>query len=115
MVSGGVTRCLVELALASNAPSVLKSQALNTLTPIITSSVPNQTLLSSLVLSPLMPIHADDEHPNGGFMRVPPRAAVSALIAAVVEGDSTAGGRGLRSRAAGVNLFEVGLAISRPE
>ena len=107
MVSGGVTRCLIELALASNAPNGLKSQALNALTPILLSSVPNQTLLSQLVLSPLVAIHADAEHPNGGFVRLPPRPAVVSLVSAVVDGDQSAGGRGLRSRAAGVNMFEV--------
>lgn len=107
MVSGGVTRCLLELGLASNAPNGLKSQALNTLTPILTSSVPNQSLLSSLVLSPLVPVHADEEHPNGGFVRLPPRSAVAVLVSEVVEGDPSAGGRGLRCRAAGVNMFEV--------
>jgi hypothetical protein len=107
MVSGGVTRCLLELALASNAPNGLKSQALNTLTPILTSSVPNQSLLSSLVLSPLVPVQADEEHPNGGFVRLPPRPAVASLVSIVVDGDPSAGGRGLRCRAAGVNMFEV--------
>jgi hypothetical protein len=107
MVSGGVTRCLLEVALSSNAPNGLKSQALNTLTPILTSSSPNQTLLSTLLLSPLVPIHADEEHPNGGFMRISPRPAVEVLISSVVEGDPSAGGRGLRGRAAGVNMFEV--------
>ena len=106
MVPGGVTRCLAELALASNAPVGLKSQALNTLTPFLLSSIPNQTLLSTLTLSPLVAINADEEHPNGGFVRLPQRPAVVALITAVVEGDS-AGGRGLRGRAAGVNMFEV--------
>jgi hypothetical protein len=110
MVSGGVTRCLLELALASNAPNGLKSQALNTLTPILLSSVPNQNLLSTLLLSPLVPVHADQEHPNGGFVRLPPRPAVVALVQTVVEGDLAAGGRGLRGRAAGVNMFEVSAA-----
>ncbi|EIW65889.1 hypothetical protein TREMEDRAFT_45944 [Tremella mesenterica DSM 1558] len=107
MVAGGVTRCLLELALASNAPNGLKSQALNTLTPILTSSVQNQTLLSTLGLSPLVAVHADEEHPNGGFVRLPTRPAVEVLVSAVVEGDLAAGGRGLRGRAAGVNMFEA--------
>ena len=110
MVSGGVTRCLLELALASNAPNGLKSQALNTLTPILLSSVHNQSLLSTLTLSPLIAIHADEEHPNGGFVRLPQRPAVVALVSDVIEGDRSAGGRGLRGRAAGVNMFEVSLA-----
>jgi len=106
MAASGVTRCLIEIALASNAPSGLKSQALNTLTPILSSSVPNQTLLSTASLSPLIAVHADEEHPNGGFVRIPPRPAIVALVSTIVEGDSVSGGRGLRGRAAGVNMFE---------
>lgn len=111
MSASGVTRCLLEIALASNAPSGLKSQALNTLTPILASSVPSQTLLSTLSLSPLVTVHADEEHPNGGFVRIPPRPAVVALIATIVEGDLVSGGRGLRGRAAGVNMFEVSTGL----
>lgn len=107
MASGGVTRCLLELSLASNAPNGLKCQALNTLTPTMLSSLPNQALLSTLMISPLVPVNADMEHPNGGFVRLPPRPAVVALVSAVIEGDPSAGGRGLRGRAAGVNMFEV--------
>ncbi|WWC69929.1 uncharacterized protein I206_103873 [Kwoniella pini CBS 10737] len=107
MVTGGVTRCLVELSLASNAPNGIKSQALNTLTPILLSSTANQDLLSSLLISPLMAIHADEEHPNGGFVRIPNKPTAVALVTAVIEGDSSAGGRGLRGRAAGVNMFEA--------
>lgn len=112
MASSGVTRCLLEIALASNAPSGLKSQALNTLSPILASSVPNQTLVSTLSLSPLVAVHADEEHPNGGFVRIPPRPAVVALVATTVDGDSVNGGRGLRGRAAGVNMFEVSLLLN---
>lgn len=107
MVSGGITRCLLELSLASNAPSSLKSQALNTLTPILLSSPPNQNLAANLQLSPLVPVHADEEHPNGGFVRLAMRPASLALVTAVIDGDPSAGGRGLRGRAAGVNMFEV--------
>ena len=108
MVSSGVTRCLLELALASNAPHGIKSQALNTLTPILLSSDPNRNLLSGLSISPLVAIHADEEHPNGGFVRIPNRPTVLALVSSVIEGDPSAGGRGLRGRAAGVNMFDVG-------
>ncbi|WWC61902.1 uncharacterized protein I303_104488 [Kwoniella dejecticola CBS 10117] len=107
MVTGGVTRSLVELSLASNAPNGIKSQALNTLTPILLSSTANQDLLSSLLISPLVAVHADEEHPNGGFVRIPNKPTAVALVTAVIEGDSSAGGRGLRGRAAGVNMFEA--------
>jgi hypothetical protein len=107
MATGGVTRTLMELSLASNAPNGLKCQAVNTLTPMMLSSVANQGLLSTLMVSPLVPVEADYEHPQGGFIRLPPRPAVVALVAAVIEGDPSAGGKGLRGRAAGVNMFEV--------
>ncbi|WVQ99647.1 hypothetical protein IAU59_006786 [Kwoniella sp. CBS 9459] len=107
MVTGGVTRCLLELSLASNAPNSIKSQALNTLTPILLSSTANQDLLSALLISPLVAVHADEEHPNGGFVRIPNKPAAVALVTSVIEGDASAGGRGLRGRAAGVNMFEA--------
>jgi hypothetical protein len=55
-----------------------------------------------------MPVAADEQHPNGGFVRLSPRPAVVALVESIVDaaGDVT-GGRGLRGRAAGVNMFEV--------
>lgn len=106
MASSNVTRSLVELSLSSNAPNSIKSQSLNTLTPILLSSGANQDLLSSLQLSPLVPVPADDANPNGGFVREGARAAVITLVNSVVEGDA-AGGKSLRGRAAGVNMFEV--------
>lgn len=109
MVSSGITRCLFELALASNAPPALKAQALNTLTPILLASPQNQAVLSGLALSPLVPVPANDEHPNGGFVRLEMRPGIVALVESVVEGEGDPGatGRGLRGRAAGVNMFEA--------
>ncbi|EJT45264.1 transporter [Trichosporon asahii var. asahii CBS 2479] len=111
MAKDGVTRCLLELALASNAPNSLKCLALNTLTPIMLGSLANQQLMSSLKVAPLVPVHADDEHPNGGFVRLPLQSTVEALVSSVVEGDPSAGGKALRSRAAGVNMFEVSFRV----
>ncbi|BGP36921.1 Vesicle-mediated ER to Golgi transport protein [Rhodotorula kratochvilovae] len=51
----GLTRCLIELALASNAPAVLKSQSLNALADIMRASPDNQSLLTSLIVTPLIP------------------------------------------------------------
>lgn len=110
MVSSGVTRCLLELSLASNAPPSIKSQCLSTLTPIFTASSTNQDLLSSLLVSPLLAVQADDEHPGGGFVRVPAKPAVEALVASIIDGDPTTGGKGLKARAAGVNMFEAYLS-----
>lgn len=107
MVSSNVTRALLELALSSNASIGIKSQTLNTLTPILLSSSPNQTLMSSLSVAPLVPIQADEANPNGGFIREASLPASMALIQAVIEGDAATGGRGLRGRAAGVNMFEA--------
>ncbi len=105
MVSSGITRCLLELALASNAPTPLKAQALTTLTPILLASPQNQIILSGLSLSPLMPVPADQQHPNGGFVRMSVRPAVVALLESIVEGETESPGRGLRGRAAVVNMF----------
>lgn len=110
MVSSGVTRCLLELSLASNAPPSIKSQCLSTLTPILTASSANQDLLSSLLLSPLLAVQADDEHPGGGFVRVPAKPAVDALVASIIDGDPTTGGKGLKARAAGINMFDAYLS-----
>ncbi len=107
MVSSGVTRCLLELSLSSNAPSTLKAQALNALTPIMLSSPENQALLSTLSLSPLIAVPADEEHPNGGFVRLPVRPATLALVASVIDGEGGMGARSVRSRAAGASVFEV--------
>lgn len=113
MGKDGVTRCLLELALASNAPNSLKCLALYTLTPIMLGSLANQQLMSTLKIAPLVTVHADDAHPNGGFMRLAPQPAVEALVSSVIDGDPSAGGRALRSRAAGVNMFEVSQAARR--
>lgn len=75
LLTSGLTRCLAELALASNAPAVLKSQvscflesrrrleltlgtvsqSLNALADILRNSPPNQEALTSLILTPLIP------------------------------------------------------------
>lgn len=109
MASSGVTRCLIELALSSNAPPALKAQALNTLTPIMLTSPNNQALLSLISLAPLVAVPANEEHPNGGFVRLPMRPAVLALVGSVVEGADVepSMGRALKGRAAGVNMFEA--------
>ena len=72
LLSSGLTRCLTELALASNAPAVLKSQvsrsksylvrhsdllakSLNALADILRLSPPNQEAFGSLTVTPLIP------------------------------------------------------------
>lgn len=71
------------------------------------ASPKNQAMLSTLVMAPLIAVPADEEHPQGGFIRLPMRQAVVALVGTVVDGQGAMGGRGLRGRAAGVNMFEV--------
>ncbi|GAA6000461.1 uncharacterized protein JCM10292_001526 [Rhodotorula paludigena] len=55
LLKTGLTRCLIELSLASNAPAVLKAQSLNALADIMRSSPDNQSLLTSLIVTPLIP------------------------------------------------------------
>ncbi|GAA5870219.1 hypothetical protein JCM16303_001931 [Sporobolomyces ruberrimus] len=55
LLTSGVSRCLIELGLASNAPVVVKSQALHALADILKLSPPNQELLTSLIVTPLIP------------------------------------------------------------
>lgn len=53
ILAGGLTRCLLELALASTATSDLKSSALHALADIVRGSKANQDLVGSLVLNPI--------------------------------------------------------------
>ncbi|KWU45465.1 hypothetical protein RHOSPDRAFT_16490, partial [Rhodotorula sp. JG-1b] len=55
LLKTGLTRCLIEMALASNAPAVLKAQSLNALADIMRSSPENQAMLTSLIITPLIP------------------------------------------------------------
>ncbi|GAA5908041.1 uncharacterized protein JCM6883_004097 [Sporobolomyces salmoneus] len=70
LLASGVTRCLIELGLASNAPVVVKSQALHALADILKLSPPNQELLTSLIVTPLIPPSPPSAHlsstPEGG-------------------------------------------------
>lgn len=68
--------------------------------------------MTNLVMAPLIAVPADEEHPQGGFIRLPMRGAVVALVGTVVDGEGAMGGRGLRGRAAGVNMFEVSPSLA---
>ncbi|KAM0793553.1 hypothetical protein ACM66B_000990 [Microbotryomycetes sp. NB124-2] len=143
LLSSGITRCLAELALASNAPAVLKSQSLNALGDILRNSPPNQEALTNLVLTPLIPplapsqpehYPADGEHigedertsfdrasagqpvvapSESKWRRGRPTPAVVATVQLSVNGDGTPGREGLRVRAAAANLFESYVAGSQ--
>ncbi len=51
-----MTRCLVELSLASSAPAVLKSQSLHVLSAMLNASRTTQEMLSGLLICPLLAI-----------------------------------------------------------
>lgn len=124
LLVSGVTRCLIELALASNAPTHLKASALITLSDIFRGSNVNQDMFTNLWVQPLIPVYpeyAQDEHPPSHqdeeepeWQRAQPVPAILALIALAVQGDpglgmEAAGPGGLKVRAAAVALFEVRL------
>lgn len=130
LLTSGLTRCLTELALASNAPAVLKSQSLNALADILRLSTANQEAFASLTVTPLIPPAAPshessysaasgDEPGATGLdpreARVPadhrwrrgtPTLATVATVILSVEGDGTPDREGLRVRAAAAGLFE---------
>jgi len=126
LLQSGLTRCLLELSLASNAPTSLKAHALNALADLFKGSPPNQDLLTNLWVQPLIPVF-----PNGGddeqqeeaqidWQRAQPVPAILALIALAVQGDpglgmDASGPHGLQVRAAAVALFEVSSLVSYEE
>ncbi|GJJ08508.1 hypothetical protein Clacol_002726 [Clathrus columnatus] len=96
-------RCLLELALASNAPTAIKNQALRLL--------PVSLVLSKAVLTPYQPV----PDTNGEeWDRLEPTTAVNALINNVVEGeyagiiDGQDGGKqdALQFRALSLSVFQ---------
>ncbi|KAL8283699.1 hypothetical protein RQP46_005494 [Phenoliferia psychrophenolica] len=142
LLTSGLTRCLSELALASNAPAVLKSQSLNALADILRLSPPNQEAFAALTVTPLIPpllpssheltyssgedhgSHDRDQQQRPGhdgrshdpsesrWHRGVPTLAVVATVALSVQGDGTPGREGLRVRAAAAGLFESYVANS---
>lgn len=118
LLNSGVTRCLLELALASNAPAVVKSQSINAVADIMRSSKENQELLSNLIVTPLLPPEVrdpaargrrgpDEEEYDSRWHSGEPNHAVAVTIALAVNGDGTPGRDGLKVRAGAANLFEV--------
>ncbi|KAK4699134.1 intracellular protein transport protein USO1, partial [Phenoliferia sp. Uapishka_3] len=141
LLTSGLSRCLAELALASNAPAVLKSQSLNALADILRLSPPNQEAFASLTVTPLIPpltpsshdsaYPSNDDgtqdlpssHEGAGNSRSPnpsesrwhrgtPVLATVATVSLSVQGDGTPGREGLRVRAAAAGLFESYVANS---
>ncbi|KAJ7478630.1 p115 like vesicle tethering protein [Mycena galericulata] len=97
------TRCLVEIALASNAPTPLKTQALRLLPPNL--NLP----LSSIVLTPYCPV----PDTNGEeWDRLEPASALDVLVELALQGEYNGVDSdkrlkdGLELRAAAVGVFE---------
>ncbi|KAJ7592046.1 p115 like vesicle tethering protein [Mycena floridula] len=97
------TRCLVELALASNAPTSLKTQALHLLPSSLNS------LLFDISLTPYMPV---PETNGEEWDRLEPASALDALVELALHGEYNGldGGKrlkdGLELRAAAATVFE---------
>ncbi|KAJ7672122.1 p115 like vesicle tethering protein [Mycena rosella] len=99
----GFTRCLVEIALASNAPTPLKTQALRLLPPNLNFP------LSDIVLTPYCPV----PDTNGEeWDRLEPASALDALVELALHGEYNGVDSekrfkdGLELRAAAVAVFE---------
>ncbi|KAJ7496582.1 p115 like vesicle tethering protein [Mycena latifolia] len=99
----GFTRCLVEMALASNAPTPLKTQALRLLPPNLNFP------LSDIVLTPYCPV----PDTNGEeWDRLEPASALDALVELALHGEYNGVDTekrfkdGLELRAAAVGVFE---------
>ncbi|KAF9012594.1 p115 like vesicle tethering protein [Cyathus striatus] len=101
--SSTYTRCLVETALASNAPTPLKTQALRLLPSNI--SFP----LSEITLTPYMPV---PETNGEEWDRLEPASALDALVELAIHGEYNGmdGGKrskeGLELRSAAATVFE---------
>jgi hypothetical protein len=125
LLTAGLTHCLIEMSLASTAPPSLKTLALNTMADILASSPPNQDLLSSLQVMPLIPTMASDPSRNPyepqerTWQRARPVSAVLALVGMAIEGepgsDSDPNDReNIKLRAAAVRAFE-GYVVGNPD
>ncbi|KAG6856748.1 hypothetical protein H0H87_001092 [Tephrocybe sp. NHM501043] len=101
--SSAFTRCLVEIALASNAPTPLKTQSLRLLPPNLTFP------LSDLILTPYMPV---PETNGEEWDRLEPASALDVLVELALHGEYNGMESGKRSkdglelRTAGVAVFE---------
>ncbi|KZT55697.1 hypothetical protein CALCODRAFT_484572 [Calocera cornea HHB12733] len=116
LLASGMTRCLVELGLASNAPTSLKIHALNALSTLLATSPANQSLLSSLSLTPYAWAGGDE------WDRLPLQPAIASLVrtavsgdlgAAVLTGGAEAEREGLECRVAAVGAFEAFVSGNR--
>ncbi|SPO30867.1 related to transport protein USO1 [Ustilago trichophora] len=116
----GMTKCLLDLALASTAPASLKAQALHVSASLMQASRANQDLLSTLLVQPVKVVHATkpdagDGGPEGehsqdptyaaaapvepSFTRLEPRLASVCLVETAIGTSGAKGGLGLRGAA----------------
>ena len=101
-------RFLIELALASNAPTALKTQALHLLPTNLTFP------LSDLVITPYMPV---PETNGEEWDRLEPASALDALVELALHGeynglhDDNKSKNGLAVRAAAASVFEVSAMV----
>ena len=114
LLSTGMSRCLIELSLASNAPSPLKAQALHALGDSLRTSPHNQDLFTSTQVSPLIPVVPESAPPHiePDWQRAEPVPAILALVSMAVQGDPGLGHfalspEGLRARAGALAAIEA--------
>ncbi|KAG6888500.1 hypothetical protein C0995_007838 [Termitomyces sp. Mi166 len=97
------TRCLIEIALASNAPTPVKTQSLRLLPPNLTFQ------LSELTLTPYMPV---PETNGEEWDRLEPASALDVIVELALHGEYNGlesgkrGKDGLELRAVAVSVFE---------
>ena len=116
----GMTKCLLDLALASTAPASLKAQALHVSASLMQASRANQDLLSTLLVQPIKAVKAPKPEAVEGqeaeqealaqdpayaapaepsFTRLEPRLAVVCLVETAIGTSGAKGGLGLRGAA----------------
>lgn len=84
ILQSGLTQCLIDLSLSSNAPVTLKAQTLTALTAIFSTSPQNQQFFTQ---SQTQPILNSDAY-AAGYLRLPPRLATISLIDIALNGES---------------------------
>ncbi|TIB17974.1 hypothetical protein E3P92_00861 [Wallemia ichthyophaga] len=84
ILQSGLTQCLIDLSLSSNAPITLKAQTLTALTSIFSTSPQNQHLFTHSQTQPIL----NSEAYAAGYLKLPPRLATISLIDIALNGES---------------------------
>lgn len=84
ILQSGLTQCLIDLSLSSNAPITLKAQTLTALTSIFSTSPQNQNLFTQSQTQPIL----NSEAYAAGYLKLPPRLATISLIDIALNGES---------------------------